>query len=324
MKEAQFHFNIFTEKFIFFYFRVFGISPITYEKPSPTIFKTSKIGVLYNIFLFGLLCVTGYVGMKYMLETNYRGRLENEVLIIIVSDLSWILRSLFIVVVFCIRQERIVNIMSKNCVAVELAVKLNKNKHTLKSSEINKRCIFCLVNMILFIMSFYAIFQQNIHLMCYAIINSFHLSIISAIYLQYSLIVENIRGLFKLINNCLSNILKNSHTVHIIEQSSYFAELDQTTHLYSLLSETTEDVSNFYSFFMLCCTLSSFLSLFTNLYCCIKIVTVYKNELSFIEIIWNIYNIYFEIVALPLLTISVSNTVNEVTYSYLFYFLIYS
>lgn len=113
MSNNKLCFNVLVEKFIFYYFKLLGIAPINYDKRFSRIFFKSKVGVVYNTVLIGVLLVTSCVGMKFMIETDYQGEFKEEVLIIALLDLSCILNTILTLFIFCTQQEKIVAILSK-------------------------------------------------------------------------------------------------------------------------------------------------------------------------------------------------------------------
>lgn len=171
------------------------------------------------------------------------------------------------------------------------------------------------MNVVLFGASFYVSLQREFSVIFYCILNSLDILIANAVFIQYSFVVENIRCLFKSINKYLNEITKESSRFFKLDQFDARAKLDEITYLYSLLSELSEDVTTFYSFLLLWSTFNNFVSLFTNLYLVLKRTIILKTAID--EVIWDLYNIYYEAVALPVLAISVSNTVFEVMLVYL-------
>lgn len=310
MFDNKFYSEGLLKKFVFYYFKILGIAPINYEKTFRKIFYVSKVGTMYNSFIICLLIMTGYVGMKFMINTNYQEEFKEEIMIAVLLDISRILNTILTLIIYCARQKEIVSILNKICLAIKSSSNLDGNNYKLINSSIKIRCTICFINVILIFISFYLMLKQKIYLMCYSTFTSLDLFIVNAIYLQYSFIVENMKELFKSINDFLDEISKNYYRFFKIEQLSIYAKLDQTMQLYSLLSEITEDVSSFYSFIFLWSTLNGFVALFTNLYFVLKRIIILKASLD--EVIWDFYNLYFEALTLPLLAISVSNTVAEV------------
>lgn len=309
----------------FYFFKMSGLATIKLintprkkDRISRWNTKKSKLGIVYNIFLISIVVTLSAPGLTYMIETGYLGKFQEEVMIVAVIDLSFVLCILTTLVRCCIRQKKFISIVDKVNDAFELSLAVTSDHRPPENNHpIATRLALCVVNVIIIIAGSIVVFQNNLLTVAYSFANFSWLFLNSCVFIQYSLIVESLRKLFKLINDEFCELVKPPDgRLHKTGDpvTKQLVKIDRLIQLYGLLSDVSEELSNYYSSTMLWCIFNNFLSLFISLYCNIKRLIISKGSISSFEFVSDFEGIYFHSIPLPTLTISVSNTVNEVNF----------
>lgn len=314
---------------IFYFFKVCGLATVKLidirmkgNKISCWITEKSELGSFYNIILILILILTGVPGTKFAIESNYFGMYQKEVTVVTIVDVYFELCSIIVLMTFCVQQEKISFIANKISDAVELSVIIDTKKFC-ESDPVTfatkKVLLFPVISSFIVIIGiiFTTALHQNISIICFGICHLLSFLINSCVFLQYSLILDFIRNLFKLINDTfkkLSNPPINGPCKiwdHEIKQP---IKIDKLMQLYILLCEISEELSDIYSFTMMWCIINDFLYLFISLYAKIRRLIIPGEPLFSAGTFYDFINIYFNLFPLPLLVISASNTVKEVIY----------
>lgn len=279
--------------------------------------KKSKVGVIYNIFLILIVVFTSFTGLRYMIQTNFLGEFTDEKSIAVTIEVLGALCTILILITFCVKQGEMTSILNKVGDVAELSTIMRANSCLRNNSEITKRVVICVINvsLILGILTLtITLYVQNTLFISYAIGHYLHLFINTTMFFQYSIILECIRNLFRFINDEFRELSKppdfGLYKVWKNEVKEPM-KIDKLIRMYNLLSEITERLSDFYSLVVMWCIFNNFLSLFFYLYCNIKRLIALKTEIVR-GIFFHLVKIYLNAIQLPILAISVSNTIKEV------------
>lgn len=317
-------------KFFFYFFKMSGLAtfkfiykPLSMDQRIYCITSESKMGISYNVFLILVVIFTGIPGIRHAIKTNYLNIFKDELALVASIDISLQLCTVTTLATFCIKQKKMISIINKLNNVIELSTEISSNDCCRNNSSITRRAAFCIINTIIIItiFSFSTVSFQNVPVMLYLIARYLDLFIITSVFLQYSIILEYMRNIFKFINDEFFNLTRPSISLSKICNNEVIqsTKIDKLMRMYDLLSEISEEVADFYSRTMMWCIFNNFFSLFVSLYC--NIVRLSRLKILARGIIIDINNIYFNIIRLPILVISVSSTVKEVMFCFLlFYF----
>lgn len=158
-----------------------------------------------------------------------------------------------------------------------------------------------------------SILFQSLLCACYLTSSSFDLFINTSVFFQYSLILEYTRSLFKSINDEFNALLRppdnNKIFSNEVKQS---IKIDNLLIMYNLLGEISEEVSEFYSLIMMWSIFNNFFSLFVSRFADFKRLSGLGLRLRSRGVLFDVVSIYYNAIRLPILTISVNNTLKEV------------
>ena len=155
-------------------------------------------------------------------------------------------------------------------------------------------------------------------------------SVINAFIIQYIIVLNIIQEIYATINDSLIDIFKKSKNMALIQnvRSNYVQDnlerLSKLQQLYILLNKICNDVSKFYFLPILLCTFDTFLLLILGGYYLAKSMVLGKNDLTTLTYMHTIFYLQLFAVSLIMLTISVTNTINEVIFRTIIYIIILS
>lgn len=309
-------------RFIYYFFKISGLATIQLIDTSPNSnkipfwdIKKSKLDIFYNVPLILIIILTSIPGIRFMIQTGYVGRFQEEVMLMAIMDVSCVSSTIFILVMFCVRQEKIIFIINKLNNAIELSTVINEKKFPNYSGIVKRVSFGMVITIILLIFLVLTALRHhfNIFISIFAITKVLQYLVYTSVFLQYSTILECMRNIFKLINNNLKRLsIPANHGPNKI--SKIEIKVDISIQLYNLLSEISEELSSFYSLTMMWCIPNLFSSLFKSLYVGIKQIILLKKTTTIYSMMFDLIQFYFNLFPLPILAISVSNTVKEVSF----------
>lgn len=212
---ANLNLNNYFLKFIFYFFKLSGLA--TFElieirlnkgQLSRWVAKKSKMGILYNMFLALITIISSFIGINYMIKTNYLGRLPNEFTVVAMADIFFVFTTVLTLTTFSFQQEKIVSIIGKISDGMELSLVLNETKYSTNNCSIFIRIILCIINTILMLGLLIVATEFDVRIFFYGVSMFTWLLVNSGVFFGYSIILELIRSLLKLINDSFHDILK--------------------------------------------------------------------------------------------------------------------
>ena len=311
--------NEFAAKCLFYYFKVFGGIPITLDttflKSNGNriwMFSASRVGIIYNIFLFILILVTNSISIINQYSSDFMNRIVFERVTDVMADVFTLFTSLSIVATFLIQRDRFLSIINRLSKANRLLITIDRttyNEQNKLPSTLSK--IFVSNTLIWLVMIFsspaYDITAALHFFSSYMVIN-----IIDSFALQYSVNLKVLQLLFKVVNENLSNYARESKWN--LYSAPRIDRLMRLRKLHMSLSKLAQNLSDFYSAPILLCVADSFivLTLISNYF--IKPLVIGKNELPF-PIFFHVlgYGMVFAM-QLVVLTKCVGATIAEVNF----------
>lgn len=301
---------------MFHSFKVFGIAPISYDyvwdnakNSHNLIFKTSWIARVYNVALIFYFIPTGFIAvMNY--KNNFVDHNPQQKLIYTVLLFLFGTSNIFILIAFVFQHNEMKSIANKIIKLQELTTKSHLPNKKLYTFFIVNYFISYLIN--IFIL-FYRFKTQVVF------VTFFYISIYRVLFLlaQYSLLLKMIKDFFKSINDDLNDILLKQ-PICVLDTFNLNVKIDKLMHSHKCLCDVSRDISSFYSFSMMCATLNILmLSLMFSYFLIKRLVLNDHPE----RILGNVIVIYLSTITLTLLVVYVSNTIKEVLYIIIFYFL---
>lgn len=308
-------------KLNFLFFKMLGIATVKFKlswidrnKKWRWTFTCSKFDNLYNIFLIILMIIMNTVGIRYMIKTDYLGRFKQDKFTIASFDTLIAFSVIFILTIYCIRQKKILSILNKISILRELSMENMENSIYYKNSSFSKISVLSLGHVLITFLILIMLDKKEIHLAVYAISFNFCIFIIDIVLIQYSIILKLIKHFYQIINENLLYLTKGCVwplDIQIIYVSKLGMKLDHLMQLHHLVTELSQEISEFYSLPMLLCTFNIFIDLLVCSYTVIKEL-IFSNSMLIANNVLNITHIYFNIISFSTLTINVTETIQEV------------
>lgn len=309
-------FDIFFLKFVFYFFKAFGIATISYghewnnEKSSWILtFKSSRIGIIYNVVFCGSLIFIRMAQLIFFIENKVFGESHREIVINTVYVLLFGFGQIITLTVFIFQRSKIVHITNKISMLKDLA---SENCITEKSFF----TFFFFNYLISFIINFLLYSDKNAVLLFYVVGMTVSTYAVLFLLTQYTLILKIIKRLFESVNNDLNKILLKQPVLSIQKQEKNL-ELDKLMYLYTCLCDVSEDISNFYSLPMFWGVLNTFINLIFSTYFSMK--RLFNSNYNLDIMLPNFINIYLNIISLTTLVVFVTKTIKEVSYNFFLY-----
>ena len=317
--------DVLLRKWIFYFFKVFGVATMTLNGKylqknniQDSSFCSSKQGVVYNIFLMCCTITLNISSMLYMHDTQVFEE-AFELTINIIHSVSASFTVVCILIIFSFKQSTTISLADKIETIIEYS-EVAANKISKRRKLFWKRIgrVF-LINLLTQLLE---TFTTPISIRA-AMYNSMALqtcnSIINAMLIQYMVMLVTIQEVYAIINDCLLSISKkfqHTSTIQTIRNNGKEKELENLSslrRLCSLLYEISQDISTFYSLPMLLCTFHIFIMLIVGGYYIARPIVLRKSYLPALMHLHTYFYILYFTVSLITLTISVTNTINEVT-----------
>ena len=276
--------NEFVAKCLFYYFKIFGGIPMTLDttflnSDGNRIWKIrpSRVGVIYNIFLFTLILATNSFSIISQYSSDFMNRTVFERVTDAMADGFTLFTSLSIVATFLIHRDRLLSISNRLSEANELSITIDQtiyNKQNKLPSTLTK--IFALNTLIWLIMLLSSTIN-DIGMILYFFSAYLVINIVHSLVLQYAVIVKLLQHLFKVVNENLSNIARESKWD--LYSTLRIERLMRLRKLHLSLSKLAQDLSDFYSAPILFCITDTFI-VFTSIgYYFVKPLVIGKYEL---------------------------------------------
>ena len=276
--------DLFFIKNIFYFFKVFGVATITYDvtsknntKQNNQIFIRSKKGFLYNVFLICLTIGSIYYSFNLAYISDFIVRDWAEKLIDTWQTMLCFFTSMFILVMFCMQQEKVITIGNEFIVLVKLLRRFDKETYTKRKSKLLKeikRILFA--NLLTTVAYVVSIPTNSFDVIMYFVSVTFYSLVINAMLIQYTVVLKVIRHMFNTINTCLLCTLEESTVesdITFIKNYAQRMKLNRVSELrdyYISVGHVAKDVSNFYSPLMLFCCINIFFTLIMYSYYVVK------------------------------------------------------
>lgn len=315
-------------KFTYYFFKIIGLATINInfdlieqEKTNP-IFKCTNRDIIYNVVLIGCLSVLSLFSLKTTYFANYEGREKYE---IVTETFAAVLNgsiSITILIIFCNRQQRAANIAGNIFKIVDLVRNLDTKKCENWSPAHTLKMIYSINSFWWLVISITLILSSGAELMFNSLAILLSNYIINWTMIQYSIALNIISHLFRIINGNFQIIFKNSFRLKNMKcpprndtGSAPRTVTDTFSHLRSLylsLCGISQDISNFYDFPIFLCTLYIFYTSIQNMYYSGKAALFKIDNISLMAFAssWTMVALY--IFTLIYLTKSASQTVIEV------------
>lgn len=314
-------FDIITLNYFYYYFKLSGIATI---RISHTLmhetgkwkwsFHFSKISIFYNVYLMSLLVIMYIFAYNDIVKSGFGGRFIKDKVIIAIFHSLIILTTALILVIYCIKQKKVIAIANKISEAKYFQklppINVENNHHTL---------LLSFANISIFLYSVLIAIHQKPFYIIYSIAFRSCLFIIDSLLIQYSVMVKLMQNFFDCINKKLLQVTAKISEFHGIQSvyncSTVISEFDILMHFYRIISNSTEKISEFYSLPMLWSLLAIFIEVLMCLYHMIKQVYISNDIL-------NTFNLYilsfvaFQFTLLTTLTMNVTDAIKKVKYSF--------
>lgn len=294
-------FDIFCAKFVFFFFKLLGLAPVSYDhvwsdakKSWILVFKTSKVGIIYNAALVCCLTPLDIRNAILVSEQDVSLKGYKDTLIFTLYGFLFSFGNVFTLIVFIFQHAKIVSIANKISELRELILENNTTKHEFFS--------FLFLN---FLLSFYVVILASFFLKEIDKIDALALYLNVFVnfflFIQYIYILKLIKSLFESINNTLNNqLLKND-------------ELNKLMHSYSFLCDVSQKISNFYSLPLIWSISNIFYLLLWTTYSVIQSLYISNHTADFL-IFLDLNYIYSCILLMSAFVINVTETIKKVVY----------
>lgn len=309
-----------TLNYFYYYFKLCGIAPLkirftrTYDtKEWKWTIDYSKIRTLYNVFLMCLMIAMHVMSYGDAVESGFGGRFDKDVSVVAIFDSLIVFTGVLIQGIYCVKQGKIITIAHE----ISTIEKNFKNlTEDVQISTINNHVIWLSFGNVF--MFFNPINTLIEHPETYNIIYSFSfrfcLYTINSLLIQYSIMIRMIRNFFKIINQNLLEVPFRSvklRGIRSINNSSLSVKLDNSMHLYQMISNLSREISIFYSLPMLWSLLAMFVDVLMCLYHLIKGMCISNSILHELNL-HDISHVTFLLTLLTVFNISVTDAIEEV------------
>lgn len=292
-------------KFLFYFFKIFGILTISYDfvwkndtKSRSLVFKFSRIGIVYNIILTTFLIVLdGYNFFVLKPKVNYMVETKQEILLNDIGALLRVLGTVFILIIFSFKHSKMVSIANKINLVRSLSEKPVITEKKLFGFYVGN---FIAVFLILFTINYYIYKVVTIHLI--------RIFIVSSLLVQYTFVLKMIKDFYKFINDSLQELLLKRSCWNL-DDIKLGLKIDKLMYMYSCLCNLSQELSDFYSLPMIFATFHLYLYLLSRSYYYIKSAFISGSYLKN----WKIFfDVYLVTLSLTILVVNVTNTIKEV------------
>ena len=318
--------ELFFMKCNFYFFKIAGVATMTLNINDPhkndikySLFCPSKKGIIYNIFYICNAAVVFYICIYYMPKEFLIRDVGFETMMDFVHCALVIFTATYILIIFCLQQSTAIS-LANNIKSTIKRIEISTNHVCYKRRALLKKVgIVLLINFLLWIL-IYINMSRELTYTLYIIGLQMYNFAIGCLMIQYIITLNILQELYTIINDSLLDISKNSkHTsfMQTITNNNLEVELKKLSNLHlfcSQLRNICNDVSKFYSSSMLICVFYIFTtSIFIGYYIA-KPLFLGINLLPVEIYIANIcYQLPFTYTFI-MITISVTDTINEVTF----------
>lgn len=310
-------------KCIYYTFKILGVSTMSLDsrhlgnKLSP--FKPSRCGILYNIILMIIVIILASLCYTALTDTTYPGRINLDSFVDIVQGAFTILTCEIILLTFSIQQGKTITIAENLLSVVKRLSNTIDGEKDDKLNVISKNLgmIFSINTFVWFLFVLTAP-RGSLDIILYDLVVVLCYFIIACMLIEYSVAVKLLKHFFEVINDTLINFTEKRHKA---PNANYiFQRVQKLYHLrklYSLLSDLSREISDFYSQPMLLCTVHIFMTLIlTSYYCTKPLFTVIYGTVTFVSYFNCFLHALLNVTPLVILTKCISNTIAEVINQY--------
>lgn len=278
-------------EYLFYYFQIFGCAPFNCDIISMDnsfgerwFFKPSRNGVVYNIFLIFIIVIS--CSFHIRMSILNKDRSQFEMIYEVIQDIVNNFTAVFILVTFCVQQERFIYIANQISAAREsltrMSGKLLFKKYSVSNGILRIFltifAVICLIMIVTPKSPTFTIMLLNI---------SYYPRVFAfiALMLQYTAILKFIKQHFDLMNVNLLQIGEKkyalgSEPISINTLKVQIHKVMQLRRLYASLSDVSQDLSRFYCWPIFWCILSAFLTLIFHLYLTVSGIVSGESDLT--------------------------------------------
>lgn len=297
-------------KFFIYYFKIFGIFPLTMIKKTKTnqhqqLCTSSKQAIIYNVLLTITVTLIIVIRTPLFYFSNNYVRVKFEIGIDLVQDISLTITCVTTLLMYNIKHEKLVTIVNKFNHVLDYSASISI-EITDDEKKISKRLIIMIfIDIIVMLIIVSTLIPQDLTYTLYCASLYICVMVIRSMFVQYTVALSIIKLFFEKLN----------HNLWLFSKQSYCSsenQLLQLRKLYSFLNDLSQEISKFYSYPMLFASINMFFSLIFPAYYIFKPIVLGENDLSLTSFIHVFSYWYFCFHSLGFLSVAVSATVNEV------------
>lgn len=302
-------------RYLFYYFKILGIAPMTMnETKSNRLFKHSKLGTAYEIFLFLTLLMLNIFSINYFYRHHdMTNRNAFEKTFNCLQDSLILVTAMLTLLSFIIQQKRTIMIANKIHQIRQSMMLIDLDLYQ-KIPLISRLITVTLVLCIFWSSMSATIFMYGLSYMSKVAPIYICTLIAVSLILQYCVLLKYLEVLFTFVNDKLS-IKSQCFRVEITQIKSN--NIDHVSRLYISLREVSRNVSEFYAPMMLMIVLNIFLGCISSTYYIVKPFVFEENKLPLLFLAHNLTVGALYAVLLVTLTTCVDATVYQVNLYYL-------
>ncbi|OXU30343.1 hypothetical protein TSAR_012982 [Trichomalopsis sarcophagae] len=271
---------------LFYYFKVLGVGTLAFDIELAKNIGTryirisySKRAIVYNVILIFILIVSHIFSIPYFYRLTNRMTFEkvSDSLQEVVSCTT----AFFILAKFCLTSDELISITNRIIKITKSSLSLNPENDHMKKLSLEIGTIIA-VNCFIWISIFTAAAVDDLSFLHYDLTVYSSNFVISALMIQYSVILKFVKYQFKMVNeNLIDYSERESFKIRLsIDSRTQDDGLLQLRKLHASISEVSRDVSNFYSYSMLFCVLHVFFAMILSSYYLAKPIVLRENDLT--------------------------------------------
>ena len=265
--------NEFFAKCLLYYLKIFSGITITFSTTLPKtngldswVFRSSKVDVMYNLFLMTTLLISNSYGIIHLFITEEKQIFErvNDT----VMDTFALFTAASILMNFLLRQESLASIANRlsaaNALSIAIDHKIYHQQNILPSYLMKVFLMNLTIWIIMVLTSLIHDFDVLLH--CFMFYISIY--VIDCLFMQYIVMLKLLHHLFNVVNENLTNFTNESKWN--LYSAPRLDKLLRLRRLHVSLSELGHDLSDFYSGPMLLCVGDAFMAMTNIAYFIVK------------------------------------------------------
>ncbi|XP_018317401.1 putative gustatory receptor 28a [Mycetomoellerius zeteki] len=301
-----------TFRILIMFFKLIGLVTfahriVIYKKRTSYTFQYSKLGIVYNVVLSGLMIASNYISIPFRLNLDYENKTNLTVGIEVLQTVLGALVICAILINYCVDQKRLVRIANRLITIEHEIDRLYDLYRPLRRQRIFcAMIIVCILKICLLILLLFTeilAFHTGPISWLTDILPTFH---VGWLLIQYFLLVTVIQTNFADVNRAIQSLTRINtpdlqlqslyQTRRIVVNNSTVHQLLQLRNIHCHLCEISEDVSSFYSLPVLFGIIFLFLTLIYNSYYLLSPLLMTDDILEYETfsntIVWIIFLIY--------------------------------